>query len=183
MVMELGRHGARLLGTAHLVYAFDDASANADRHRLRLFSLIPLLVAIFLAKALYDRYKLLLRGVSAISLASSLILTYPPLLALSLALLVGALILSIPFLALIFRLMLVGTFEMNGLDYTWKVKGWAWWMAVLVAGVWMWCWAVVRGVMRASVAAVVGAWYHSLVSPSFLALFKLLIGLLATLAQ
>lgn len=128
---------------------------------LRLFSLIPLILAAALAKAIYDRYKLLLRGVSTISLSSSLILTYPPLLGLSLALLVGSLILSIPFLALMFRLMLVGTFELRGTDYTWKVKGWAWWMAVLVCGVWMWSWAVVRGVMRASVAAVVGYWYHS----------------------
>ncbi|CAE6465611.1 hypothetical protein ACGC1H_002556 [Rhizoctonia solani] len=128
---------------------------------LRLFSLLPLIVALFLARALYNRYKQLLRGISAISLSSSLVLDYPPLLGLSVALLVAALVLSIPFLALMFRLLLVGTFERNGLDYTWKVKGWAWWMAVLVCIVWMWSWAVVRGVMRASVAAVVASWYHS----------------------
>ncbi|CUA78360.1 hypothetical protein RSOLAG22IIIB_13098 [Rhizoctonia solani] len=128
---------------------------------LRLFALLPLIISVILARALYNRYKQLLRGISAVSLSSSLILDYPPLLGLSVALLVAALVLSIPFLALIFRLLLVGTFERKGLDYTWKVKGWAWWMAVLVCTVWMWSWAVVRGVMRASVAAVVGSWYHS----------------------
>ncbi|CAE7076398.1 unnamed protein product [Rhizoctonia solani] len=128
---------------------------------LRLFALLPLIIAIILAQALYNRYKQLLRGISAISLSSSLVLAYPPLLGLSIALLVAALVLSIPFLALMFRLMLVGTFQRNGLDYTWKVKGWAWWMAVLVCVVWIWSWAVVRGVMRASVAAVIANWYHS----------------------
>ncbi|CAE6445513.1 unnamed protein product [Rhizoctonia solani] len=128
---------------------------------LRLFSLLPLIVALFLARALYNLYKQLLRGISAISLSSALVLDYPPLLGLSVALLIAALVLSIPFLALMFRLLLVGTFERKGLDFTWKVKGWAWWMAVLVCIVWMWSWAVVRGVMRASVAAVVASWYHS----------------------
>jgi hypothetical protein len=116
---------------------------------------------VVLAGALYKRYKKLLRGISAISLSSSLILNYPPLLGLSVALLVAALVLSVPFLALIFRLLLVGSFERKGLDFTWKVKGWAWWMAVLVCAVWMWSWAVVRGVLRASVAAVVASWYYS----------------------
>ncbi|QRW18327.1 Plasma-membrane choline transporter [Rhizoctonia solani] len=128
---------------------------------LRLFSFLPLVVSVLLAGALYKRYKKLLRGVSAVSLSSSLILSYPPLLGLSVALLVAALVLSIPFLALIFRLLLVGAFERKGLDFTWKVKGWAWWMAVLVCAVWMWSWAVVRGILRASVAAVVASWYYA----------------------
>ncbi|CAE6416172.1 unnamed protein product [Rhizoctonia solani] len=128
---------------------------------LRLFSFLPLIISVVLAGALYKRYKKLLRGISAISLSSSLILNYPPLLGLSVALLVAALVLSVPFLALIFRLLLVGSFERKGLDFTWKVKGWAWWMAVLVCAVWMWSWAVVRGVLRASVAAVVASWYYS----------------------
>ncbi|CAE6427325.1 unnamed protein product [Rhizoctonia solani] len=128
---------------------------------LRLFSFLPLIIAVVLARALYNRYKQLLRGISAISLSSTLVLNYPPLLGLSVALLVASLVLSIPFLALMFRLLLVGTFEQKGLDYTWKVKGWAWWMAVLVCVVWMWSWAVVRGIMRASVAAVIANWYHS----------------------
>ncbi|KAG8705499.1 hypothetical protein FRC09_002923 [Ceratobasidium sp. 395] len=128
---------------------------------LRLFSLIPLILAILLARFLYNRYRNLLRGISVISLSSALVLEHPPLLALSLALLVAALVLSIPFLALIFRLMLVGTFVMDGDSYTWRVKGWAWWMAVLVAGVLMWSWAVVRGALRVTVAGVVASWYHS----------------------
>ncbi|KAJ1307971.1 hypothetical protein OPQ81_002048 [Rhizoctonia solani] len=128
---------------------------------LRLFSMLPLIISVILAQALYNRYKQLLRGISAISLSSSLVLNYPPLLGLSIALLVAALVLSIPFLALIFRLLLVGTFQRKGLDYTWKVKEWAWWMAVLVCIVWIWSWAVVRGMMRASVAAVIANWYHS----------------------
>ncbi|KAG8734497.1 hypothetical protein FRC10_011695, partial [Ceratobasidium sp. 414] len=128
---------------------------------LRLFSLIPLILAIVLARFLYKRYRNLLRGVSVISLSSALVLEHPPLLALSLALLMAALILSIPFLALIFRLMLVGTFVADGGSYTWRVKGWAWWMAVLVTGVLMWSWAVVRGALRVTVAGVVASWYHS----------------------
>ncbi|KAG9079992.1 hypothetical protein FRC06_007207, partial [Ceratobasidium sp. 370] len=128
---------------------------------LRLFSLIPLILAIILAHFLYKRYRNLLRGISVISLSSALVLEHPPLLALSLALLVAALVLSIPFLALIFRLMLVGTFVMDGGSYTWRVKGWAWWMAVLVTGVLMWSWAVVRGALRVTVAGVVASWYYS----------------------
>lgn len=93
-----------------------------------------------------------------ISLSSALVLAHPPLLGLSLALLIGALIFSLPFLSLIFRLMLVGKFTMNG---GWRVEGWAWWMAVLVSGVLLWSWAVVRGALRVTVAAVVASWYYS----------------------
>jgi hypothetical protein len=128
---------------------------------LRLFALIPLILAIVIARALYSRYRSLLRGVPVISLSSALVLAHPPLLALSLALLVGALVLSIPFLALVFRLMLVGGFVKDGGSYAWRVKGWAWWMAVLVTGVLMWSWAVVRGAMRVTVAGVVAFWYYS----------------------
>ncbi|QRV90121.1 Plasma-membrane choline transporter [Ceratobasidium sp. AG-Ba] len=110
----------------------------------------------------YDRYRRLMQGMSVISLASALVLDHPPLLGLSVGLLVAALVLSIPFLALIFRLMLVGTFVREGITFTWRVKGWAWWMSVLVVGVLMWSWAVVRGALRVTVSGVVAAWYHSL---------------------
>ncbi|QRV75426.1 Plasma-membrane choline transporter [Ceratobasidium sp. AG-Ba] len=109
----------------------------------------------------YDRYRRLMQGMSVISLASALVLDHPPLLGLSVGLLVAALVLSIPFLALIFRLMLVGTFVREGITFTWRVKGWAWWMSVLVVGVLMWSWAVVRGALRVTVSGVVAAWYHS----------------------
>lgn len=54
--------------------------------------------------------------------------------------------------------MLVGSFTLDG---GWRVKGWAWWMAVLVTGVLMWSWAVVRGALRVTVAGVVASWYYS----------------------
>jgi hypothetical protein len=99
---------------------------------------------------------------SLLDLTARVLLSNPYLLALSPAILLTALVASIPFLTLIFRLLLIGHFDpvKNGL-VSWHVQAWANWIIALVATVWLWSWGVARGVLRVSVAAVVGAWYFA----------------------
>jgi hypothetical protein len=85
----------------------------------------------------------------------------PFLLALSPAILLACLIFSIPFLSLAFRLLLIGKFSNSTSGVEWHVKSWANWTIVGVLLVWLWSWAVARGVLRVSAAGVVGAWYFA----------------------
>ena len=85
----------------------------------------------------------------------------PYLLALSPALLLAALLASIPFATVVFRLLLVGYFKKEDAGYAWNVKGWARWALVGAIATWLWTWAVARGILRMSAAGVVGAWYFA----------------------
>ena len=91
-----------------------------------------------------------------------MLVTNPLLAALSPALLLAMLLASIPFLTAVFRLLLFGygTGSVTT-GWEWHVRAYADWGIVGVIAVWLWSWAVVRGILRMAAASVVGAWYYS----------------------
>ena len=129
---------------------------------LRLFSLIPLGLSLYTARSLYYRQEALLRTVSVVELSTSLLLSFSPVLLLSLSVLLGALIASIPFVSLLVRLLLVGYFPKASTPQSrmeWHIYSYAAWLIFVVAAIWFWSWGVARGVMRAVASGVVGHWY------------------------
>ena len=85
----------------------------------------------------------------------------PFLLALSPVILLATLIASLPFLTLIFRLLLFGRATQPSSGWEWHVYGWANWAITGTVVVWVWTWGVSRGVLRMTVASVIGAWYFA----------------------
>ena len=98
---------------------------------------------------------------SVLNLTSQLLIANPFLLALSPSILLIILITSIPFVTLIFRLLLMGYFESVEGRFEWHVKEWADWAIVGAVGVWLWSWGVARGILRTTCAGVIGAWYYA----------------------
>lgn len=96
---------------------------------------------------------------ATLTLTTRLLLAQPLLLALSPAILLASLIVSIPFLTLIFRLLLIGYWPQGTAE--WHIKGWAHWAIAGAVGVWLWTWAVARGVLRVTCAGVIGSWYFA----------------------
>lgn len=91
----------------------------------------------------------------------------PFLLALSPAILLVTLLASIPFLTLIFRLVLIGYIESASGSVEGHLREWADWAIVGAVIVWLWSWGVARGVLRTTCAGVIGAWYYAeYVTPS-----------------
>jgi hypothetical protein len=109
--------------------------------RLRLFSLIPLACALYSARSLYHRQETLLRTVAIVELSTSVLISFSPVLLLSLSILLGALIASIPFISLLLRLLLVGYFthasDTQGI-MEWHIRAYAAWLLVAVSIVWLW---------------------------------------------
>ncbi|KAL1751858.1 hypothetical protein FB107DRAFT_221122 [Schizophyllum commune] len=139
---------------------------------LRLFALIPLVFAVITGRRLLRGLPRRLHAASAtLSLVTDVLFGElarpfvaggePYLLALSPALLLAALLASIPFATVVFRLLLVGYFKKEDAGYAWNVKGWARWALVGAIATWLWTWAVARGILRMSAAGVVGAWYFA----------------------
>ncbi|KAF8176016.1 hypothetical protein BJ912DRAFT_1146942 [Pholiota molesta] len=112
---------------------------------LRLFAIIPLVLSLITARRLLHLPRHIHRTSSTLALATHLLMANPFLAALSPALLLAMLLASLPFLTAVFRLLLIG----------------AHWGIALVLAVWLWTWAVVRGVLRMTAAGVVGAWYFA----------------------
>ncbi|KAH9484484.1 hypothetical protein JR316_0003966 [Psilocybe cubensis] len=130
---------------------------------LRLFSIIPLVLCLITARRLLYLPKRIHTTSSTLSLSTYILMTNPFLLALSPALLIGMLIVSIPFITMVFRLLLIGytTTNKDAGRVEWHVKAWANWAIAGVLVVWLWSWTVARGVLRTTCASVVGAWYFS----------------------
>jgi hypothetical protein len=95
--------------------------------------------------------------ISVVSLTTRLLLEpgQLPLLALSPAILLASIIGSLPFLSLIFHLLLIGYFSYDD----WVVQPYAGWLTFGAIFVWIWSWFIARDVLRMSVATVIGAWY------------------------
>ncbi|KAI6164082.1 plasma-membrane choline transporter-domain-containing protein [Pisolithus thermaeus] len=129
---------------------------------LRLFSLIPLVLSFLTARRLVDLPREIHSTSSTLDLTSQLLITNPFLLALSPTILLLTLFASIPFLTLIFRLILIGYVEdSSGGAVEGHLREWADWAIVGAVCVWLWSWGVARGILRTTCAGVIGAWYYA----------------------
>ncbi|KAG6829364.1 hypothetical protein H0H87_011673 [Tephrocybe sp. NHM501043] len=131
---------------------------------LRLFSIVPLILCIITARRLVHLPRELHVTSATLSLTTELLINNPFLLALSPAILLTALLASIPFLTLIFRLLLIGYFERphdGSSAWEWHLHAKANWSIFAAAAVWLWTWGVARGVLRMTTASVIGAWYFA----------------------
>lgn len=131
---------------------------------LRIFSLIPLALAFWSFRRLMKQNlpHAVQQTSSLLKLTTDLIFIHNPLLlALSPAILLAMLVVSIPFVTLIFRLLLVGYRQQTKGGVEWHVQAWADWAIVATVVVWLWTWGVVRGVLRVTCAGVIGSWYYA----------------------
>ncbi|KAF5323828.1 hypothetical protein D9611_008294 [Ephemerocybe angulata] len=129
---------------------------------LRLFSIIPLILAIITARRLLHLPQQIHTTSSTLTLTTHLLMANPFLLALSPVVLLATLIASLPFLTLIFRLLLIGYATSSAKSgWEWHVRGWANWSITSTVLVWLWSWGVSRGVMRMTTASVIAAWYFA----------------------
>lgn len=153
------RRGGRLGGKqthSHLPLVFSTLV-----HSLRLFSLIPLGLALLTGRRLLTLPQKVHTTSSLLTMTTQLLSTHPLLLVLSPSVLLVSLVLSIPFLTLAFRLLLIGYATHPKGGWEWHVHGWANWAIAGTVGVWIWSWAVARGVLRSSTASVIASWYFS----------------------
>ncbi|KAF9014234.1 plasma-membrane choline transporter-domain-containing protein [Cyathus striatus] len=121
---------------------------------LRLFSLIPLTLSILSARRLLNLLNASTRKwhTNTHDAPSGDIPTlHPPL---SPLLLIVSLLLSIPFITVLFRLLLVGYKYGSPPRTEWRLHQWADWAIVGVVGVWLWCWG-------SHCCGVVGSWYFA----------------------
>lgn len=129
---------------------------------LRLFSLVPLVLAVLTGRRLLNLPRDIHTASSLLTLTTRLLMENPFLLALSPAVLLAMLLLSIPFISLAFRLLLVGVYTpVSPTRSAWHVSEWAHWAIAATIGVWLWTWGVARGLLRVSCAGVIGAWYFA----------------------
>ncbi|KAI0636552.1 plasma-membrane choline transporter-domain-containing protein [Trametes polyzona] len=129
---------------------------------LRLFSLVPLVLAILTGRRLLNLPRDIHTASSLLTLTTRLLMENPFLLALSPAVLLATLLLSLPFMTLAFRLLLVGMYTpVSPTRSAWHVSEWAHWAIAGTIGVWLWTWGVARGLLRVSCAGVIGSWYFS----------------------
>ncbi|KAI0314722.1 plasma-membrane choline transporter-domain-containing protein [Amylostereum chailletii] len=128
---------------------------------LRLFSLVPLALAVLTGRRLLHLPSQIHHTSSMLTLTTRLLTLNPFLLLLSPSVLLAFLLASIPFLTLAFRLLLIGYFTSVGSGWEWHVRGWANWAIAGTVAVWVWAWGVARGICRVSTAGVIAAWYFA----------------------
>ena len=132
--------------------------------RLRLFSLVPLVLSIITGRRLLSLPRELHTASSLLNLTTRILVANPFMLGLSPAVLLAVLLASIPFLTLAFRLLLIGYFSQAPGDkssWEWHVHAWANWAIAGTVIVWLWTWGVARGLLRVTCAGVIGAWYFA----------------------
>lgn len=132
---------------------------------LRIFSLLPLVSAVLSARSLLARRRQLEQTINVVELSTTILLAHPPLFVLSPAILFACMIMSLPILALVFRLFLVGYWDGSSSSYEWHLKTYAGWLIAGATFFWLWTWAVARGVLRVTSAGVVGKWYFQRAPP------------------
>lgn len=97
--------------------------------------------------------------IAVVEVSTRLLLSHRQLLVLSPVILFACILISLPFMSLIFRLLLIGYAGQSGGVYEWHIRAYAGWLIFGAIIVWLWTWFIARGVLRVTSAAVVGAWY------------------------
>jgi hypothetical protein len=155
----MGRDGR--VSFSILIFHFRSAT-DSQIPSLRLFAIVPLLLSLLTARRILHLPQEIHTTSALLTLSTRVLLQNPLLLALSPAVLLAALLVSLPFATLVLRLLLVGYFAPAPAGgAAWHVRAWADWAIVGAAAVWLWSWGVARGVLRVTAAGVVGAWYFS----------------------
>ena len=142
---------------------FRESAANNFALSLRLFSLVPLALALITGRRLLTLPQKIHSTSAVLTLTTRLLSSHPLLLLLSPTVLLATLLLSIPFATLTFRLLLVGhtSLARPSSALEWHLRGWANWAIGGTLSMWLWSWAVARGLLRVATAAVVAAWYFA----------------------
>ena len=100
------------------------------------------------------------RCYAARQLATGFLIDHPAVLLITPLILTAFSILSLPFLTLVLRLLLIGYYRHpREHTYIWHVRPYAGWLIALVTGAWLWTWVILRSIGRVVVAAVLGEWY------------------------
>jgi hypothetical protein len=145
------------------VFVLPSSSWNLNSYSsLRLFSLIPLILCIITSRRLLKLPQQIHTTSATLTLTTNLLIQNPLLLVLSPCILLISLLASLPFVTLIFRLLLIGYFVHpldNPTAWEWHVRGWANWAITGTVVVWLWTWGVARGTLRMTAASVIGYWY------------------------
>lgn len=140
------------------------ASELKALYSLRLFALVPLVLALYTGRRLLNLPRELHTASSILNLTTSILVANPFLLALSPAVLLAVLLASIPFLTLAIRLLLIGYASHpsgNPSGWEWHVSAWANWAIAGTIIIWLWTWGVARGLLQVTCAGVIGAWYFA----------------------
>ena len=157
--------GVKLSGKYLLYFHFDYIpKLICILPRLRLFSIIPFVLSLVTARRLLHLPRQIHTASSTLTLVTHILIINPFLLALSPTVLLSMLISSLPFVTLIFRLLLFGYgTKLEGATggWEWHLQAWANWAIMGTLAIWLWSWAVARGIMRTTCSSVVGAWYFA----------------------
>ena len=124
---------------------------------------MPLALALITGRRLLTLPQKIHSTSAVLTLTTRILSSHPLLLLLSPTVLLATLLLSIPFVTLAFRLLLVGytsqALPNTGLE--WHLRGWANWAISGSLSMWLWSWAVARGMLRVTTAGVIAAWYFA----------------------
>ncbi|KAI9446176.1 plasma-membrane choline transporter-domain-containing protein [Lactarius indigo] len=148
--------------TGSFMWDGDTVPTWGETWGLRLFSLVPLALALITGRRLLTLPQKIHTTSAVLTLTTRLLTSHPLLLILSPTVLLATLLLSIPFATLIFRLLLVGykpTPPSSGVE--WHLRGWANWAIGGTLSMWLWTWAVSRGLLRVTTTGVIAAWYFA----------------------
>lgn len=148
--------------TGSFMWDGDTVPTWGETWGLRLFSLVPLALALITGRRLLTLPQKIHTTSAVLTLTTRLLTSHPLLLLLSPTVLLATLLLSIPFATLIFRLLLVGyTPSPPSSGVEWHLHGWANWAIGGTLSMWLWTWAVARGLLRVTTTGVIAAWYFA----------------------
>lgn len=164
--LHVGRRAGADLGRDSRVSVSNTLSFNPMLTclSLRLFSLVPLVFSLLTARRLLNLPREIHTASSLLTLTTRILIANPFLLALSPAVLLAELLVSLPFATLAFRLLLIGYSQQlfnKPTGWEWHVHAWANWAIAGTICVWLWTWGVGRGLLRVACAGVIGSWYYA----------------------
>ncbi|KAH9814569.1 plasma-membrane choline transporter-domain-containing protein [Melampsora americana] len=143
------------------MWTWSESLSDTSLTGMGWISFATFIASSILVKLIWDQRKRIDRTIKVIELSTGVIIEHPSLVLVCLATTLACIVMSLPFVTLVYKLVSLGFYDHN----RWVIDSGPITQALLTAFIWSWSLNVIRNLQRIVISGVVSHWYFNRHSP------------------
>ncbi|KAG0149674.1 hypothetical protein CROQUDRAFT_653229 [Cronartium quercuum f. sp. fusiforme G11] len=143
------------------LWTWSESLSDASFIGMGWISFSTFLASSILVKLIWNERKRIDRTIKVLELSTGVIIEHPSLVLVCLATTIMCIMMSLPFVTLVYKLVLLGSYDHN----RWVIDSGSVIQAIVTAFIWSWTLNVIRNLQRIVISGVVSHWYFNRHSP------------------
>lgn len=143
------------------MWTWSESLSEAAFEGMGWVSVATFLTSFVLVKLVWNQRQRIDRTIKVLELSTGVIIEHPSLILVCLAITMSCIVMSLPFVTLVYKLVLLGSYDRN----QWVITSGPITQVLLAGFIWSWTLNVIRNLQRIIISGVVSHWYFNRHSP------------------